>query len=532
MEILTSQQMRAIDRRAIGAFGLPEVVLMENAGLQLLTYLCGAYPDLAVRRLLLLCGPGNNGGDTFVLARHLRNRGHRFEALLFGRRREVRGSAAMNLKALEKLGVSPREVRTPADWRRALAALAECDLVIDGILGTGLSRPVQGLLARVFADVNQAEAEVVAVDVPSGLSGDTGEIPGPCIAADATVTFARPKMPHVFPPAEALCGDLHVADISIPPQAVAAERIDLLLQQESDLVPLLPVRRADSHKGDYGHALVVAGSRGKGGAARMVALGALRAGCGLVTAAVPASLQNGMVLRAMEVMTEGLPEGPEGALSARALPRLLAQLPGKRVVAIGPGLTSHPETKKLIRDLVAHARVPVVLDADGINAFAGDSAALSGRRRPIVLTPHPGEMGRLLGVPTDRIQSRRIDMARSFARRHGCVLVLKGHRTLIAAPSGRVHVNPTGNPGMATGGSGDVLTGILAGLIAQGLGVEEAARLGTYLHGLAGDLAAGEVGEMPLMARDILEQFPKALARLRPPRDLDLPSSRHGGRSA
>jgi NAD(P)H-hydrate epimerase len=359
---------------------------------------------------------------------------------------------------------------------------------------------------------------VVSVDVPSGLSGETYEIPGSCIRADHTVTFVRPKLPHVFPPAAEMCGRLHIVDIGVPNEAVAAEKSNLDLLQPEELAPLLPKRRPDSHKGDYGHALVVAGSRGKGGAARLAALGALRAGCGLVTAAVPHGLQAGFVSRAMEVMTEGLPETAEGTLAESGIPRLLALLDGKQAVAIGPGLTTHPESKSLVRELVRRARVPLVLDADGVNAFAGEQGTLSGRKRPLVLTPHPGEMGRLLGISTRDVQARRLDLAREFARGHHCYLVLKGYRSLIATPGGTVHVNPTGNPGMATGGSGDVLTGLLVGLLAQGIDPSAAVRLGVYLHGLAGDLAAEEVGEAPLIARDILQHFPAALQRLKPPR--------------
>jgi NAD(P)H-hydrate epimerase len=520
LEILTARQMRSIDRRAVRAFGVPEIVLMENAGLQVYAFLRRAYEDLPVRRILILCGKGNNGGDALVVARHLKNRGIPFESVVFGARREVTGSAGVNLRALERTGVRPRQVRTRPEWLRVRPILARSDLLLDGILGTGLARPIEGLLAAVFEEVNAADADVVAIDIPSGLSSDTPELPGPCISADYTVTFARPKIAHLFPPAEAQCGELHVADIGIPAAAVEAEGVDLDLVEASALVPLLPVRRSASHKGDFGHLLAVAGSRGKGGAARMVALGALRAGCGLVTAAIPSGLQAGMVSRAMEAMTEPLPETPDGSLSARGLPRILELLPGKRAVAVGPGLTTHPETKKLIRDLVGRARVPVVLDADGINAFAAEDGLLSGRSRPLVLTPHPGEMGRLLGLSAAEVQARRIPLARDFARRHGCWLVLKGYRSLIATPSGVVHVNPTGNPGMATGGAGDVLTGILAGLLAQGMEVEGAVKLGVYLHGLAGDLAAADVGEMPLLARDILSRYPRALARLRPPRDV------------
>jgi NAD(P)H-hydrate epimerase len=526
VEILTAKQMRAIDRRAIERFGVPELVLMENAGVQMLAFLVQRFSDLALRRLLLLCGRGNNGGDAFVVARHLKNRGIPFQIVLFGRCSEVKGSAGVNLEAIRRLGVEPLEVRVSGDWSRARKLLSDSDLVVDGILGTGLSRPVEGLLAKVFRDVNDSEAEVVAVDIPSGLSGDSAEIPGPCLAADHTVTFARPKVPHIFPPAEALCGRLHVVDVSIPHEAVEAEGVDLHLMREADLLPLFPIRRTDSHKGHYGHVLVVAGSRGKGGAARMVAMGALRAGCGLVTAAVPSGIMPGFVSRAMEAMTEGLAETPEGTISRRALTSLQRSMRGKRVVAIGPGLTTHPETKKLVLDLVPRIPVPVVLDADGINAFAGVDKALSGRKRPLVLTPHPGEMARLLGLRTEEVLSRRIELARDFARRRCCHLVLKGHRSLVATPAGSVFVNSTGNPGMATGGSGDVLTGILAGLIAQEIEMEAAVRLGVYLHGLAGDLAAAKVGEVPLTARDILAQLPAAVARFRRAGELGVPSRR------
>jgi len=518
VEILTSQQMRNVDRRASSRFGLPEIVLMENAGLSLFRVLQDIEPDLETRSILLLCGPGNNGGDTFVLARHLQNHGIHFAALLFGRRDEVRGSAAVNRRALERVGVVPPEIKTGAEWKASWKALASSDLIVDGILGTGLSRPVTGLLARVFEDVNASRAEVVAVDIPSGLSGNSHELPGPCVRADHTVTFARPKVPHVFPPAESMCGVLHVTDIGIPAAAVAAERADLDLMEAAELAALLPKRRPDSHKGDYGHALMIVGSRGKGGAARLASLGALRAGCGLVTAAIPAGLQAGFVSRAMEVMTEGLPETSEGTLALSGLPRLLQLLEGKQAVALGPGLTTHPETKRLVREVVARVRVPLVLDADGVNAFAGSDELLSGRKRPLVLTPHPGEMGRLVGETGREVQSRRLSVAREFARRHACHLILKGYRTLVATPSGKVHVNPTGNPGMATGGSGDVLTGLLAGLLVQGIETTAASKLAVYLHGLAGDLAAQDVGEAPLIARDILQHFPAALMRLRPPR--------------
>lgn len=498
---------------------------MENAGIQIFGLLRQVFQDLALRRPILLCGKGNNGGDTFVLARHLRNRGIPFHIVLFGRRSEVRGSAGANLEALHRLGVRPIEALSSASWSRVLPLLAKSDLIIDGIFGTGLSRPISRFLSGVFRDVNDAKSDVVAIDIPSGLSGDSADVPGPCIVADHTVTFARPKVPHLFPPAETFCGRLHVVDISIPPEAVDAEGIDLHLMHEASLMPLLPTRHSDSHKGTYGHALIIAGSRGKGGAARMVAMGALRAGCGLVTAAVPEGIQGPFLTRAMEVMTEGLPETDTGSIDRRSLVRILRLIKGKKVVAIGPGLTTHPETEKLLRNLVPRIGVPVVLDADGLNAFSGSTGLLTGRRRPLVLTPHPGELARLLGISTRKVQSRRVEVAREFARRCHCHLVLKGHRTLVATPSGTVYVNTSGNPGMATGGSGDVLSGVLAGLIAQGIEVGAAVRLGVYLHGVAGDLAAARVGQMPLLARDILARLPSAMARFRRP-----PESGHSTR--
>lgn len=515
MEILTAKQMRQVDRRTVREFGVPELVLMENAGLRLLGFLQGTYPELSRLQLLLLCGRGNNGGDALVLARHLHNQGVPFRVVLFGRPGDVRGSAAVNLGAVQRLGIEVLSVVGAAGWRRALPLLKRSDVVVDGILGTGLSRPVEGLLARVFQSVNRSGAEVLAVDIPSGLSGDSVDLPGPSIQATHTVTFARPKLPHVFPPARERCGTVHVADISIPAEAVAAEPDTLELLEEGQLAAGLPRRRAGGHKGDFGHVLVVAGSRGKAGAARMTALAALRAGCGLVTVAHPVSLRGRLVGSVMEAMTEELPETPSGSLAWIALPRLLKLLEGKQALAIGPGLTTDPETQRLVRAVLSRAKVPVVLDADGLNAFAGRADSLSGAQRPLLVTPHPGEMARLVGLTSREVQGDRIRTAARFAAKRRCHVILKGHLTIIASPDGRVSVNPTGNPGMATGGSGDVLTGLLAGLLAQRLDAGTVARVGVYLHGLAGDLAAERVGEMPLLARDILSDFPRALLRMR-----------------
>jgi len=514
VEILTAEQMRAVDRRAVGHFGIPDLVLMENAGLRMTDVLFAVIPGLARRRVLVLCGRGNNGGDGFVVARHLAMRGVDVRVHLFGRRRQVKGSAAVNLDAARRRGIAIDEVTGPAAWRRARRRLAGSDFVVDALLGTGLSRPVEGLLAGVIADVLRSRVEVAAVDIPSGLQGGTGAVEGPALRAAHTVTFCRPKWAHALPPAADRCGRVHVVDIGIPAAAVAAARPVLEWLEPAALAALLPDRPRAGHKGDFGHVLVIAGARGKGGAARMTALAALRSGAGLVTAAVPRSLQGRLVGGAMEAMTEGLEETADGSPALAALPRLLRLAEGKSAVALGPGLTTHPETKRLVRALVRRIRVPLVLDADGLNAFEGDTRGLPGRR-PLILTPHPGEMARLTDRSARAVQADRPAAAGGLARRLGCHVVLKGRRTIVARPDGRMSVNPTGNPGMATGGSGDVLSGILAGLLAQGLEAGAAARVGVYLHGLAGDLAADRVGEMPLLARDIIADFPRALRRLR-----------------
>jgi NAD(P)H-hydrate epimerase len=514
VEILTADEMRRVDRRAVSVYGIPEIVLMENAGLRMADVLFAVIPDLLHRRVLVLCGRGNNGGDGLVVARHLAMRGVAVRVLLFARRRQVTGSAALNLAAARGRGIVIDEVPGVTAWRRARRALGKSDLVVDALLGTGLTRPVEGFLALVIADVTRAGVEVVAADIPSGLEGGSGAVRGPALRAAHTVTFCRPKWAHVVPPAADLCGRVHVVDIGIPAAAVAAARPALDWVEPASVAATLPDRPRAAHKGTFGHVLVIAGSRGKGGAARMTSLAALRAGAGLVTAAVPRSIQQRLISGAMEAMTEGLEETPDGSPAYAALPRLLGLLPGKSAVALGPGLTTHPETKRLVRVLAPRIRVPLVLDADGLNAFEGDTRGLAGRR-PLILTPHPGEMARLTGVSARAVQADRPRSASTLARRLRCHVVLKGHRTIVARPDGRLSVNPTGNPGMATGGSGDVLCGLLAGFLAQGQEAGAAARAAVYLHGLAGDLAADRVGEMPLMARDLIADFPRALRRVR-----------------
>jgi NAD(P)H-hydrate epimerase len=514
MKILTSDQMRNIDRRAIDEVGIPDLVLMENAGGQVVDTLLELYPEVDPDRVLILCGKGNNGGDAMVVARQLVGCGLDPRVVLLYPRAAFKGNAAHQLQILERIGIECEEMATPEAWEEFRNELPEYEIILDGLLGTGLSKPVEGFLEQVILDVNMASGEVVALDIPSGLSGNSSEIPGAAIEADATVALACPKIPHIFPPAEALAGDIYIADIGIPEACVELEQATLNLIDEALLEGLLPPRDPETHKGDFGHILVVAGSTGKPGAARMVGSGALRAGAGLVTAATPKGAVGAVGAQLMEMMTEPLPETDAGTLAAKAAAAVRKLETGKTVLAVGPGLSMDAETQSAIRDIVKKTALPVILDADGLNAFAGHVGDLSGKSRPLLLTPHPGEMGRLLEISSDAVQADRIGACRRLATERDCGVVLKGYRTLIGTPEGEVFVNVTGNPGMASGGSGDVLTGVLAGLVAQGLPVVQAALLGVYVHGLAGDLAAEKTGEVSLMAGDILEHLPEAFRQI------------------
>ena len=514
MKILDARQTKSIDERAIREYGIPGIVLMENAGLQVVDYLESHFDDLEERRILVLCGKGNNGGDGMVVAKHLHNRGYAPRILLFGRKSDTKDEALVNLKILEKSGAEVQEIADVREWHDFLPELGDFQMIVDALIGIGVQGGVRGFLEEVMRDVNNASAVRISVDVPSGLSADTNEIPGICIQAEATVTFSCPKIPHIFLPAEEKVGEVFIADIGIPEEAVEAEGARLNLADPDELREALPERKVESHKGDYGHLLVVAGSKGKPGAARMVAEAAFRSGVGLVTVATPESVQPILAPQVMEMMTEPIPETREGTVSSKATARVLKLLEGKGVLTLGPGLTAAAETASFVRELVSETRLPLILDADGLNAYQGHAESLSGKDRTLVLTPHPGEMGRLVGISSDEVQKNRISICQKFSTDHHCFLVLKGHRTLISDPEGNVWVNPTGNPGMATAGSGDVLTGILSGFVTQGIPTLHAILLGVYLHGLSADLCASRRGELPLMARDIIANLPDAMGRL------------------
>lgn len=515
MRVLTAAQMREADRVTIEEVGIPSLVLMENAGRQVAAAIEALFPNLAMRRIAVLAGRGNNGGDGFVIARTLLERVVDVGVFVIGPLSEVRGDARHNLEVLGRIGMSVVEIADEQAWELHFSEISTCDLIVDAIFGTGLRQALDGMYPTIVGDLNGSGIPVVSVDIPSGLMADTHEVQGEAVRAAATVTLAAPKICHILPPAQRVCGELVIADIGIPEMII--ERIDgpyVEVVTRAMMRTVLEPRDPEAHKGEFGRVLIVAGSLGKSGAAHLAAMAALRSGAGLVTVATPRSVQPILAAMAPEYMTLGLPEDADGQVTPDGIDRVLAQ--PADVIAIGPGLGTGDGVRAFVHGLVDRAGVPLVLDADALNAFAGEHAhLLSGRDgHDIIITPHPGEMARLLGISTDEVQADRIKAARTFAETHQLHVVLKGHRTLIAAPEGSVAINMTGNPGMATGGTGDVLTGVVAGWFGQLLDAEGAARLGVYLHGHAGDLAMADLGEVALTASDLLTYLGDAVLEL------------------
>jgi len=507
MKILTAEQMHGVDLRTM-EIGIPGLVLMENAGHRVAEWIAEKFAPLARQRIVVLCGKGNNGGDGFVVARqlHTRLRPQSLDVVFAGKREDLRGDAAANLRMLEACGCPVRAEITP-EMRGAT-------VVVDALLGTGLSGPARGRMLELIREINAGfpEAAIVAVDIPSGLASDTGALLGEAVRADCTVTFTAPKVGQVLPPSCDRVGELRVAPIGSPPELYEQDAsVSLFLSETEEFRHLFAPRPPDAHKGTFGHALVVGGSRGKTGAAAMTGAAALRAGAGLVTVASAESAVGIIAAHMAEIMTEPLPENDAGGISTRAFDddRIARLIAGKSVVAVGPGLGTHAETATFVRRLIDESDLPMVIDADGLNALAGQSFR---GRQSLILTPHPGEMARLAGVSRDEVLNDRLGVARSFATEHSVCLVLKGHRTLIALPDGRVWVNPTGSPAMATGGTGDILTGLIAGLLAQFPEQFPAALLAAvWLHGRAGELSGNEFGEQALTATDMLQFLPAAI---------------------
>jgi hydroxyethylthiazole kinase-like uncharacterized protein yjeF len=506
--------MREADRRTIEDIGIPSIVLMENAGRQAVAAMEAAFEELASSHVVVVCGRGNNGGDGFVVARTLIQRGVDTSVFLLGSVADVRGDARTNLEVLGRIGMTVVEITNAQEWELHFGELSECDLVVDAILGTGVHGRLTGLLETVVADLNALGVPIVSIDLPTGVSADTPALDGPAVEASMTVTLAAPKIPLIFPPADSHAGDLVIADIGIPlPLLDEIEGPHLELLTRERMREIVPVRAADSHKGDFGRVLIVAGSTGRTGAAHLAALGALRSGAGLVTVAAPRSCLPIIASMGPEYMTEPLDETPSGSVDFAAVDRVLDMRAD--IIAVGPGLGQAPGTAAFVQALVERTGVPLVLDADALNAFAGEPERLMGRDEvAVVITPHPGEMARLLNTSIEAVQRDRVRHAREFAASHRVHVVLKGHRTVIATPDGRTFVNLTGNSGMATGGTGDLLTGMVAAWFAQLLDAEAACKLAVYVHGTAGDLAEADEGEVSLIAGDVAARLGDAILEL------------------
>lgn len=516
MRILNAAQMREADRLTIEDIGIPSLVLMENAGRQVVAAIEAAFAERLSGRVAVLCGRGNNGGDGFVVARTLAQRGVEAAVFVIGSLSDVRGDARINLDILGRLGLTVVEIGDEQQWELHFSEIAQCSLIVDAVFGTGLKSPLGGMMETVAADVNASGIPVVAVDLPSGLSADTAHVIGDCIDASMTVTLAAPKLPLVLPPGEGHAGDIVIADIGIPYEVLdrlEGPHMELLTPEQ--VRGLVEPRAADAHKGDFGRITVVAGSLGKTGAAHLAALAALRSGAGLVTVATPGSCVPVLAATAPEFMTEPISE-EAGTIAAGAIEEVLRMR--HDVIACGPGLGRTAGAREFVTALLDRASVPLVLDADALTALADDPGRLSGREdRDVIITPHPGEMARLVNSTIEEVQANRLTVATDFATSHHVYVVLKGHRTIIATPTGRAFINPTGNPGMATAGSGDVLTGMIAAWLGQLLDAEAACRLAVFLHGTAGDLAAAEGGEVAMIASDLLTQLGSALKRLMTP---------------
>ncbi len=521
MKIVSAAEMREIDRVTSERFGVASITLMENAGSAVARFILSHYRQ--AERVGILCGKGNNGGDGFVVARKLVEAGRGVRVLLLCDPDELRGDAAIMfqkmLGALRPLNIAPAIVREASGLDSSDAAqIFAADVMVDAILGTGFRPPVSPLYAAAIDKMNAVSAAIVAVDIPSGADADVDVTqPRASLAgqarADAIVTFTAPRPAHVF--AGLTSGPTVIAPIGSPPEAIISQ-LGLNLSTPSDFARLLGPRARDANKGSYGHVLVIGGSLGKAGAAAMAGFSALRAGAGLSTVATPKSVLATVAAFHPELMTEPLAETEQGTISLRAVGHNLDALLERTTLAIGPGISRNSETATFVRTIVTRGDKAIVVDADALNAFEGTADQLSGRGRTVVITPHPGEMARLTGLSIPQIQANRLEVARNFAREHQLIVVLKGHRTLVAASDGTVWVNPTGNPGMATGGTGDILTGMVAGLIAQHpQHALEATALAVYLHGLAGDLASESVGENCMVATDLVRFLPQAFAEMR-----------------
>jgi len=513
MKVVTSQQMREIDRKAIEENNLSGLTLMENAGFKIFQNLKNIYPNLRLKKIIVFSGSGNNGGDGFVVARHLYNYGVKVKVFLLAPLNKIKGEADENLNIITKMGVELFEAET-TKLEEIQRAMRNSDLIIDAILGTGLQGKVTGLKAKIIDLINIANKEVVAIDVPSGLDADTGKIKGPCTKVTHTITLALPKIGLLIFPGASYAGRVTVVEIGIPSYLLKNNKIKTNMITKEIVKSLLPFRETYSHKGSFGKVLILAGSVGMTGAAYLTSEAAMRSGAGIVVLGIPRSLNPIMEVKLSEVMTLTLAETKKQSLGEEAEETILKLMKNYSVLGIGPGISRELETQRLAKNIIEKSNIPLVVDADAIYALSKDTNILKKTKTPLVITPHPGEMAKLVNKDISYILDNQLDITREIAQKFGIVVVLKGTRTIIANKEGETYINVGDNSGMATGGSGDVLTGIICSLIAQGADNFSAAITGVHIHSLAGDLARDIKGERGMIAGDILSQVPQAFLNL------------------
>lgn len=510
MKAALMEEIRSVDKKAIEKLGIPGVVLMENAGTAVVRQIEKNLGNLKDKKVCIFAGKGNNGGDGYVIARHLYNKGVKVKVFLLGAQEAVVGDAKINLDILQSMGLDVIEVSENRDWDKVKIAAAFSDFLVDALLGTGFKGELAGNMLEAAKIINSSGKIVFAVDVPSGVNADNGQVAGASVRADYTVTFSLIKPGLLLYPGAEQAGKIYVEDIGIPHAVVEDTKIRQNAVRAAEIQSMLVKRPAAAHKGMCGRVAVLAGSTGLTGAAVLTSMAAMRSGAGLVTLGIPASLNPILEVKLTEVMTKPLPEVPGGAVSLESVPGFLELAAKSEAVAIGPGLGGAGETKDAVRELIKIIDKPLILDADALNALSGAPHLLKEAKALAVITPHPGEMARLTGLSIAEVNSERIEVARMSACDWNCIVVLKGAPTVVAFPDGEVYINTTGNAGMATGGAGDVLTGVIAAFIAQGLSSHEAAVVGVYVHGLAGDIAA-QTGVVGRVAGDILSALPAAI---------------------
>lgn len=514
MKVVTPKQMNEIDNITINRLGIPGIVLMENAAIKVVDEIIKYLGEVLNKEILVFAGKGNNGGDAFAVARHLYNKGARVSVYITAEKKEISGDSRINLDIIEKMGIENSELCEKIEVASLSDKLRQCDIIVDGIMGTGLKGNLKGIVKELVEALNRSKKTIISIDIPTGVNGETGEMSEVCIKAAGTVTFGLPKIGLMIHPGCEYTGKLIIADIGLPQSVI--DKLDVRTNViDSDFVSgLIPERQSESNKGDYGRVFIISGSVGMTGAGCLAAGAALRTGAGLVYIGVPSILTSIYDAALIESITIPLEDNNTGYLTKNCMSQINEKIERSSVVAVGPGLSGKDDIMEIVKNIIDNSDKPVIMDADALNALSKDVSALKNLKTEAVVTPHPGEMSRLAGISIEDVQNNRMKVAAEFAQKWKVITVLKGSRTIIALPDGTMYINTTGNSGMATAGSGDVLTGIIAGLIGQGVKPSDAAVAGVYIHGLAGDYAAEIKGEHGVIAGDLIEELPKVIKGL------------------